>query len=111
MGTKEKSKYEKTIQKAIDSMEEDYKINFFIINRKDLLHGGMPDYSGTIFVKKDSLNLRYDFEITDSTFKFFNVMNISGEGEGEKNVLEKITQLNKDIAMNLNLQLIDKLTK
>jgi hypothetical protein len=101
--------YKKTIQNTIDSTGEDYKINFYIANKKDLLHGGNSNYSGTIFVKKDGLNLRYKFEIIDSAFKFFNVMNLSGEGKGEKDGLEKIIQLNKDIATNLNLELINKI--
>jgi transposase len=108
MGTKEKSNYQKNIQNVIDFMGEDYKINYSLTNVKDSLHEGTPNYSGTIFIKKDDLNLRYNFEIIDTKFRFFNVGKIFGKGEEDKNGLEKIAELNKNLAINLNLQLIKK---
>lgn len=104
----EKNKYEKTIQDTIDKIKENYGITYSLTNIKDPLHGGMPSYSGAIFIKGDNLNLRYNFEIIDDSFRFFNIGKIFGTGKEDKKGLETIAKLNKALAINLNLQLIEK---
>ena len=72
---------------------------------------GMPIYSGTFSIKKDNLDLMYNFEIVDNSFRFFNVGKVFGTGEKDKKGLEKIAELNKTIATKLNLELREKKIK
>jgi hypothetical protein len=104
----EKNKYEEAIKKTIDSVKDGYDIHYVLDNIKDILHGGMPSYSGVIQIKKNNLNLYYHFQIMDNNFRFLNIGKIFGNGKEDKNGLEKIAQLNKTLAAKLNLQLIEK---
>lgn len=106
--TKE-DKYRNSIQNAINTVKEDYEINYSLVINSDPLHkGGVPDASGKIKVEIGrSTKLNYSFEIDDS-FRMFNVGKAFGIGDENVHSLNKILELNKTISNNLGFMLVER---